>query len=193
PVIRRSLSDNGYLSGFPESFSFLRMTCYDDKDKQDAIEGLNHQRHLYFSWYSYKGFLSDTLQVSSPADSAEHTPILMNVSSGSLDYLHHIIKTCRELGIRLIFTYAPEYKSLRQLRYSDSKQVFRLIYDTVRANNIPYLRHDSLSICTDPSLFRDVSHLNRKGADTYSIILATKLREIMNDSNINHWLRPGLR
>ncbi len=177
-VIHQYLNRNGHPTLQLKLFPFLELTEYDDNTKGYFIKGLLGQSRIPAGDFQYKGYLSNTQQQIVAAGS----PVKLQkieMSESRKKFLADILTTCKKNNINLVFTYAPEYKQLLQAAYTNRSEVFEYINTVAAESNIPFFRDDSLSICNDPTLFVNAGHLNRKGADLYSIILAGQLKKVI--------------
>lgn len=86
--------------------------------------------------------------------------------------LIEIVKQCKEKNIKLIFTMSPYFTG-----YNDSS--YKMIERFSEKEGIPFLYHfaDSAYI-RKPEYFADRSHLNDKGAEKYSSMIAHEIKEI---------------
>jgi hypothetical protein len=178
-VIKKYLNDNGYCTLRLKLFPFLEMTDYDDNTKGFFIKGLLGGSEINEGDFQYKGYVSNTQNYITSEDSTSTTTIPLPVSDTAKEYLSDILQTCKDNNIKLIFTYAPEYKHKYQQHHSNSSKILSMIDSVAVKNNIPFFRDDNLSICSDPKLFANIGHLNRVGADKYSCILAKEIKEVM--------------
>jgi hypothetical protein len=181
-TIASAMKKNGFPVAWYSVLPFLQLTAYDDEEKHNALAGLKGDRAIPPERFQYKGFLSNNANVLGPKDTLPVPIQYKEISDSSLLYLDHIVDLCRANKIKLILTYAPEYHFKLQERYSDRRQVFDTLSAMAVQHQLPYWRHDSLAICTDPALFANVGHLNQRGADVYSVILGRLLRETMRKS-----------
>ncbi len=179
-VIHQYLNQNGHSTLQLKVFPFLEFTDYDDNTKGYFIKGLLGQSSIPDGDFQYKGYLSNTQkQIVSEGSTLKLQTI--EVSASRKKCLTDMIATCLNNNIKLVFTYAPEYKHTLQAAYSNSNEVFEYVQKIADKNNIPFLRDDSLEICTNPKLFVNAGHLNRDGADVYSRILAEQLKKFIKE------------
>lgn len=83
-----------------------------------------------------------------------------------------IVRKCKEKNIKLIFTMSPYYTG-----YNDSS--YKMLARFSDKEGIPFLYHfaDSAYI-RKPEYFADRSHLNDKGAEIYTSMIAHEIKEI---------------
>ena len=178
-AINKMLLENGHPTFAYKLFPFLILTDLDDYSRGNALKGFAGKTEILPGDFHYKGFLSntgvtiikDTSDLVKPIDTLKMDPkasVLLN----------EIITICKVGNIRLFFLYCPEFKSGLQKAYTNSDQVFHYMDSTAKVNGIAFLRHDSLSICNNPTLFANMGHLNREGANAYSRLLAEEIQKI---------------
>lgn len=174
-VIKQYLNENGHSTKLLRLFPFLELTEYDDNTKGYFIKGFLNLSEVPKDDFVYKGYLSNTLsQITSSPDSTEAKDV--EISQSRKDCLDTILNTCKEKGIKIIMTYAPEYKDGLKKRIRNSDSVLAYINSIASAQYIPFFRDDRLPLCSDPGLFVNAGHVNRIGADIYSGILAKNLK-----------------
>ena len=177
-IIKDYLDHNGYNTLRLRVFPFLELTDYDDNMKGYFVKGLMGYSEIPEGDFQYKGYLSNTQnQVDTAAPVS--APVNVEIANSRKGCLVEIMNTCNTNHIKIIFTYAPEYKHKIAEGISNNKEVFDVMNDFAAEKNIPFFRHDSLNICNNPGLFANPGHLNRNGADIYSSILAEHLNKII--------------
>lgn len=176
-VIKRYLNENGHSTKLLQFFPFLELTEYDDNTKGFFIKGLLNLSEVPKGDFVYKGYLSNTLsQITDRPSTSSAEAKDIDISQSRKDCLTAILNTCKEKRIEIILTYAPEYKDGLKKSIRNSEAVLAYIDSISSADSIPFFRDDRLPLCSDPALFVNAGHLNRKGADIYSGILAEKLK-----------------
>jgi endonuclease IV len=96
----------------------------------------------------------------------------LSIAENSFSILQAMIDTCRHKNIKLIFTHSAEYMQINEKKYSNYESLMDSLLTISKANNIVYLRHDTIGMCTQKKYFKNVGHLNKSGADTYTKVLA---------------------
>ena len=175
-VIKDYLDENGHSTNLIKVFPFLELAEYDDNTKGYFVKGLLGLNEVQQGDFVYKGYASNTLnQITNGPSNNESRNV--EISESRKTFLNEILSTCNEKGIKVIFTYAPEYNNNLKKRISNSESVLTYVDSIAAAENIPFFRDDLLPLCSDPTLFVNAGHLNRIGADMYSGILAENLRK----------------
>jgi hypothetical protein len=90
-------------------------------------------------------------------------------------YFLKILELARERGIAITMIAMPEYDSGAE-PWRSRDEIMSFYESVARSNEIPFLRFDLDSRCSDKTLFLDRAHLNRKGALFFSEALANRLR-----------------
>lgn len=79
-----------------------------------------------------------------------------------LHYLNHIVQTCQDKGIRLVFTHSPSL-------IIDSGNFGKEMRQYSLKKNVPYLDWNGDTTFTNhPEWFYDMTHLNQKGAKVFT-------------------------
>jgi hypothetical protein len=150
---------------------FTQLTEADDYLKSDAFYGwIGKKEQLKGSFY--KGYLengNDTIAI--PFKSAYDTSFYRIRESG-INYLNEMISLCKSHGINMVITYAPEYYLIKR---NLNPQFFETINKISSQNNIQFWNYRDQKICKDNRLFANPGHLNKKGADIYTILLANDI------------------
>lgn len=97
------------------------------------------------------------------------------IDSIKLSFLEDLIKCCKTQGTTLVFTASPTYKPISDNGFIALKQL-------CKTYNVPFINHycDTM-FCNNPSFFADVTHLNRQGAERFSSLLASEIRELTKE------------
>ena len=80
-------------------------------------------------------------------------------------------------GTKVLFVYAPVYHEVRT-KMTNELQMYEM-YDTIAARfNIPILDYNDIPMCYDTTYFYNGTHLNRIGAESFTIQLARDIDSI---------------
>jgi hypothetical protein len=178
PAVKEMLDSNGYNTNRYKLIPFLLLTEQDDYAKGNALKGYNGITDIPDGESTYKGFMTNSENTIDVAANAAAIKFIAaeGIDTLAINYLKEIVAVCKQKNIKLIFAYSPEFKFGLQQSCSNTKQVFDIINKIANDNHIQYLRNDSLAMCKDPKLFANTGHLNRFGANAYSILLADELK-----------------
>lgn len=177
-TIKNYLKQNNYLTNIKEVVPFLQITDFDDNSKGYLIKSLMGKNEIMPNNFQYKGFVSNT-DVTISSKDISFINVTLEISNEKIKCLDRIIVLCKKNGIKLIFTYAPEYRKIYQNSIKNKFQIFSIIQSRSDQNNILFLREDDLEICNNPNLFANVTHLNKQGAQVYSVSFATRLKKYL--------------
>lgn len=95
----------------------------------------------------------------------------------SLNEFCNYVERCKEDSIQMIFVYTPFYIEGTKL-VSNISEFYNLFDSIAKKNNIIILNYLSNEICYDSAYFYNAMHLNKKGAERFSIVLAHDLDSI---------------
>lgn len=94
------------------------------------------------------------------------------VDSLKLSLLNTLIKSCQEDGTLLVFTISPWYAATHDLEYKPLKQL-------CESYGVPLLNHlQDTSFIWKKQCFKDSSHLNEEGAESFSKIVSAEIKSI---------------
>ena len=155
------------------------IALYDDYVKYASIDGwIRPGRTIpgFFNGYYPHQNLLDFTEPSSKMlkkDSASFT-------ENGFDILNDIVHLTKVKNVKLIFVIAPYFKKYFPGNYcTNYYTVLKRVKGIAEQNNIPFLDYTSLSIADDRTCFYNFSHLNIKGAEIYSKILAKEIRQYL--------------
>lgn len=155
---------------------FSRFIEFNDDLRLDALKGLFNKKenemsnnHGYLVSYEKKSHF-DTLYIKQKKENYYDVNSLM--------YIDSIVSVCLRNKINLHFFMAPAYNN----HYMKSGKNYEAVINGVKLEyckkyNIDLIRFDSLPINYNKNYFLDNIHLNKKGSEEFSLILAKKLRE----------------
>lgn len=88
--------------------------------------------------------------------------------------MEHIVEICKKQHIRLMMVTSPYYGHFTSAKTLD-------VTDSIcKANNIPYLSLLNYPAFDDGMFFSTADHLNRQGADKFSLMVA-------------HWMKSHIK
>ncbi len=98
-----------------------------------------------------------------------------SVDKDKIQYLQAFINTCKKSDIKLVFLYSPMYA------VDKNTTLFHIPDSLAKQNNIPFINHYNLPGITDHhEYFYDFGHLNEDGAKKYSSLIASELKQFVN-------------
>lgn len=90
------------------------------------------------------------------------------------DMTEQWLKECQEDNVKVIFVHSPMYIEATN-KIVDTAAMWTMYRNLANKYDIPILDYSHDSICYDTTLFYNAQHLNRKGAERFSRILAKDL------------------
>lgn len=170
-----TLKQCGIPMGLYDIVPFLKITEITDYYRLCAFKSMARYifRQNNEASNNYNGFINkylETIKREKPNAKKIGVP-----NKKCVEALDSIITICNQNNIKLVFVYAPEYKHYYTGNITNLKEVMNVYYSRAAKYNIPFLRYDSLDICTNPQLFKDNSHMNARGAALYSQIFASDI------------------
>ena len=152
---------------------FLQITQADDALKQAALYGHLNKKSINPA-KTYKGFKpngNDTLSTS-----YKRIKSIYPIENRGVKMLQEIIEVCKQYNTKLVFTYAPHYKLVDE---EMNPQFFPTIQQVRQGQQIPFLNYRYHPISKQHTLFEDVRHLNKNGADLYSAVIANDIKPLL--------------
>lgn len=178
-TIQQMLKMEGLHVPMLEWAPFLRPIEYDDYYKSALIKVAMAQSEITPGDYYYKGFVSNTNDVTPPLrDTAAFQKAEKPIDSSGLEAMQNILQTCKRHGIKMAFVYTPEYRRYNMNSVQNEKQIMDCYHRLSEEYGVPFMEHQYLPISEDQRLFANPGHLNRAGAELYSRQLAHILREM---------------
>ena len=120
-----------------------------------------------------KGFHTKEISMSYEPD-IDDTRKDLEYDDVKILYLKKIISLCKNHKIKLIFSVSPSYKKTDSYAYTYAK-------DLAKVNDIPFISHYSDTLINrNKENFYDQVHLNMKGAQTFTKVFVSELKDIIN-------------
>lgn len=156
-----------------KTLPFLQLTEWDDHMRQGALTGLTGKEKPLPAYY--KGHLESGTDTILLPFKMRYLTTDWPVHPEGVALLDEIIDLCRKHSIKLIFTYSPVYR----LKDEKVNEAFFPTVDRIcDENDIPFFNYRQIPMNTDHLIFRDEHHLNTKGANIYSTLLAADLKAL---------------
>src|SRR5688572_170529 len=180
-VVDQVLCNNGHQTALLKIFPFIELTEYDEEMRSRCVKGLLGKNEIMPDQIAFKGFLTRSRIFQSDNPQNENYFVDKKVSEGSLKLFQDIKDTCIARNVKLIVNFPPVYKMDEQVKIINSAKIYKTICNLSIENEIPFLDDSKLSLCSDFRFFSDFAHLNKNGAEVYSVILAKELSGIMKN------------
>lgn len=85
---------------------------------------------------------------------------------------------CQRENIKVILVYAPEYYEV-QPYYKNKSELINLCRESVKKYDCQFLDYSKNSLCYNRTNFYNSQHLNRKGAELFSLDLGKKIEALL--------------
>jgi hypothetical protein len=109
-------------------------------------------------------------------DLEERTFPEINLDSNKINAFESFLSICRENNIQLYIVYSPEY--VKSLNISPS---MNYIIEKCQKQNIEYISYRNNEFFLNNELFQEYLHLNNVGAEKFSLDIALKIKEKINE------------
>jgi hypothetical protein len=94
--------------------------------------------------------------------------------SKTVSLINDFVQAAKDEGIGMVFVEFPEYYQLRE-KFSNVSEVEASFNKLASENQIPILDYSFAEICYDSTLYRNPSHLNKKGSELFTFKLCHDL------------------
>ncbi len=127
--------------------------------------------------FRYKGFTGLDKPWTDDFDNAkaELGMYQIAVDSSLVKLFDEFLNECERQDIKVILLYSPEYIKGQEF-VSNRDSIFSLFESAARRHDLDFLDYSKDELCFSKELFFNVSHLNKKGADLFSMKLARDLK-----------------
>ncbi|MEG1564168.1 MAG: hypothetical protein RR365_10650 [Bacteroides sp.] len=121
-----------------------------------------------------KGFKPLVTQLDTLHQQIEPESFFFPPDERKIHYLHAFINKCKSEKIDLIFLYSPMYAT------HEKTNLFHIPDSLAQQENILFINHYRLEgITGHTEYYADFGHLNERGAEKYSSIIATELKKYL--------------
>lgn len=134
--------------------------------------------------YRIKGYKGINKNWTTDFDKAKKQMSSYKVSldNDSVELLKLFLSECLEKNIKLTIIYTPEY--IEGQHFIDGRNEVIMLYQSFANEfNMRFLNYSDNSICYNKDFFYNATHLNKKGSEIFSQILAQDLLEIEKHAN----------
>lgn len=104
----------------------------------------------------------------------------LTVNPEAVEIFDRYLAQCQSEGIQVVMVYAPFYIGATHKMGSAVDSMFSLYQSFADRYDYPILNYTYDSICFDTLNFYNASHLNRQGAEQFSIKLANDIKELLD-------------
>lgn len=85
---------------------------------------------------------------------------------------------CQQENIKVILVYAPEYFEV-QPYYKNKAELIKLCQESTKKYDCQFLDYSKNSLCYNRDYFYNSQHLNKQGAELFSLDLGRKIKQIL--------------
>lgn len=105
------------------------------------------------------------------------------INKNSLKHFDNYLKDEIKKGSKIFLVYSPTY--MESQKYINNRDEIIKTYKILsKKHGVSFLDYSSNELTTNKSFFYNSQHLNKKGAELFSHILATDLKESLNSSKL---------
>ena len=83
---------------------------------------------------------------------------------------------CKKENIKVFLVYAPEYYEIQKY-YKNKEELMKLCCESALKYDCHFLDYSEDSLCYDRQYFYNSQHLNKRGAEAFSLILSQKIKK----------------
>lgn len=130
--------------------------------------------------HKYKGYNAMDLAW----DSSFHNFIIthpagerVTINNLSVELFDSFLKECRQKNIKVFLIYAPEYAPVHRY-FINRDSIFGIYSALSKKYNTPFLDYSKHPLSSERELFYNSQHLNRKGSQKFSRMLAADLKKL---------------
>lgn len=125
-----------------------------------------------------RGFIATDKEWDGVAFRAINT-LGFTVNDEAVEIFDRYLQQCKQEGIEVVMVYAPFYIGATEKMGSDADSMFALYQGFADKYGYPILNYTYDSISYDTLNFYNASHLNRRGAEQFSLKLAQDLKNLL--------------
>ena len=125
-----------------------------------------------------RGFIATDKEWDGAAFRAINT-LGFTVNDEAVEIFDHYLQQCKQEGIEVVMVFAPFYIGATEKMGSDADSMFALYQGFADKYDYPILNYTYDSISYDTLNFYNASHLNRRGAEQFSLKLAQELKNLL--------------
>src|SRR6185503_20666141 len=90
-----------------------------------------------------------------------------------------LVAVCTDRGIRLVLVYSPEYVEAQEFT-SNRAEIFEAFRKLATKSGVAFWDYSSVPLTRQRELFYNSQHLNRRGAEAFTSVLAPRIAEMLN-------------
>ena len=125
-----------------------------------------------------RGFIATDKEWDGAAFRAIHA-LGFTVNDEAVEIFDRYLQRCKQEGIEVVMVFAPFYIGATEKMGSDADTMFALYQGFADKYGYPILNYTYDSVSYDTLNFYNASHLNRRGAEQFSLKLAQDLKNLL--------------
>lgn len=145
------------------------------------LEELNIKQ---FNDYKYKGYLGMERTWNNEFDQFKKenkNGLQQAIRKDNIALFKEYLAYCQNNDIKVFLVYSPEYFEAQSL-FLNRDSIINIYSDCAKQYNAAFINFSNDSICMNKNLFYNSQHLTKIGAETFSVKLANKLKNIMQNN-----------
>jgi hypothetical protein len=164
------------FSNYDILFPLVRYYGYNMEIRIGLMEFLNI-RHINDNLK--KGYFG----VESHYDGTEFEKLLMKgdlpaiKDTAMVELFDKFLSECKAKGIKVVMVFSPQYIKATE-HTKDLDQVIKIYNDFSQKYDFPFLDYSHDSLCYDTAYFYNATHLNKTGAELFSVKLANDIKNL---------------
>jgi hypothetical protein len=167
------IEDKNSLTGTTKVESYIPLYRYRNRSyyiKRGFLEFFHIKHHPIVR---KKGFIETETQWNGSAlnDILQQDSIVASKDPEAITLFDLYLNHCKESNIQVIFVFSPLYFKATEFT-KDKNEVMSVYYSFSEKYGIPFFDYSTDSICYDTTYFYNAMHLNKTGAELFSVKLA---------------------
>ena len=168
--------DNVYVRKIVQSkdkYQTIRMLSHAYRYNSDLLTYCN----LCFANRNDKNLGYVPIKVGTVFPSKGNEDCVAKIDEAKVEMFTNTINKCRSCGTQVVLTSSPRFKEKSSLEVCDS---YKYLCDMIHDFRIPYLNYYSCPpFDSDSTFFKDVNHMNEKGAEKYMQLFIPDFKRII--------------
>jgi hypothetical protein len=159
-------------------------TKYQYRTQHIAVGLLEYFNLRHFKTGKYKGYEGMNLPWDGRFEQVKKqnpNGLTIELDEEQVTLFDSYLRTCKRKGITVMLLYPPEYIKGQQL-VNNRQAIINLYQKLAKKHGIPFLDYSTNELCYQRNYFYNTQHLNRKGAELFSIQLAADLKILTGKS-----------
>jgi len=175
PLLKKELSNFIGLSALRLSLPLISLNTKAALKGFAELFGLSH-----YVEEGYKGYKGQDLKWdgSGLAERLSDDSLAYFIDPTIVREMDEHLARCKANGIEVVLLFSPEYCKLTEY-VKNKDEIFNIYRSFSEKYDFPFLDYSSDSLCYDTTYFFNAMHLNRTGAELFTIKLANDLKKYL--------------